>query len=212
MLTAISARAVSRRLASDLQIAPTSSNGELGLAQIAEDCYASFEIPAHYRVQHTLPPLPRFRLQLLPPTARSRPRPLRPGPSGGPSSVSAHPDKSREFYTAIAGWSPKIVSAEDTTRPPNPGETDYTLFMNQGTEVAGLSKSDGTTPNEARPGWMPYIQVASVDTAVIEVLKKGGKVLKAPFDDTESGRIAIVEDPDGFAVGLVTPISETPVR
>lgn len=126
--------------------------------------------------------------------------------------VSAHPDKSREFYTAIAGWSPKIVSAEDTTRPPNPGETDYTLFMNQGTEVAGLSKSDGTTPNEARPGWMPYIQVASVDTAVIEVLKKGGKVLKAPFDDTESGRIAIVEDPDGFAVGLVTPISETPVR
>jgi predicted enzyme related to lactoylglutathione lyase len=127
--------------------------------------------------------------------------------------VSAHPEKSRDFYTAVAGWSPKIVSAEDSTRPPNPGETDYTLFMNQGTEVAGLSKYDGGgAQNEGRPGWMPYLQVASVDTAVIEVLKKGGKILKAPYDDTESGRIAIVEDPDGFAVGLVTPVSATPVR
>ena len=54
---------------------------------------------------------------------------------------------------------------------------------------------------------MPYLQVASVDTVVIEVLKKGGKILKAPYDDSETGRMAIVEDPDGFAVGLVTPVS-----
>ena len=126
--------------------------------------------------------------------------------------VSANPDKSREFYAAIAGWSPKIVAVDDATRPPNPGETEYTLFMNGGTEAAGLSKFEAKGQNEARPGWMPYLQVASVDTVVIEVLKKGGKLLKAPYDDSESGRMAIVEDPDGFAVGLVTPVSTIPVR
>lgn len=126
--------------------------------------------------------------------------------------VSANPDKSREFYAAIAGWSPKMVAADDATRPPNPGEAEYTLFMNEGTEVAGLSKSDAKGQNEARPGWMPYLQVASVDTVVIEVLKKGGKILKAPYDDSETGRMAIVEDPDGFAVGLVTPVSAVPMR
>jgi uncharacterized protein len=126
--------------------------------------------------------------------------------------VSANPDKSREFYAAIAGWSPKIVASEDSSRPPNPGETEYTLFMNDGTEVAGLSRFEAKGQNEARPGWMPYLQVASVDTVVIEVLKKGGKILKAPYDDHESGRIAIVEDPDGFALGLVTPVSGVPMR
>jgi hypothetical protein len=126
--------------------------------------------------------------------------------------VSANPDKSRDFYAAIAGWSPKIVAADDATRPPNPGEAEYTLFMNEGTEVAGLSKYEAKGQNEARPGWMPYLQVASVDTVVIEVLKKGGKILKAPYDDSESGRMAIVEDPDGFAVGLVTPVSAIPMR
>jgi predicted enzyme related to lactoylglutathione lyase len=43
-------------------------------------------------------------------------------------------------------------------------------------------------------------------------MKKGGKILKAPYDDADSGRLAIVEDPDGFAVGLVTPVSTVPVR
>jgi predicted enzyme related to lactoylglutathione lyase len=126
--------------------------------------------------------------------------------------VSANPDKSRDFYAAIAGWSPKIVAAEDTSRPPNPGEPEYTLFMNGNSEAAGLSKFEAKGQNEARAGWMPYLQVASVDTVVIEVLKKGGKLLKAPYDDTETGRIAIVEDPDGFAVGLVTPVSAAPAH
>jgi predicted enzyme related to lactoylglutathione lyase len=104
------------------------------------------------------------------------------------------------------------VAADDTTRPPNPGEAEYTLFMSGGTEVAGLSQFEGKGQTEARPGWMPYLQVASVDAVVIEVLKRGGKILKAPYDDSETGRMAIVEDPDGFAVGLVTPVSAVPMR
>ncbi len=126
--------------------------------------------------------------------------------------VSSNPERSRDFYASIAGWTPKIVSAVDSTRPPALGEAEYTIFMHEGTETAGLSKYESKVANEVRPGWFAYIQVANVDETVLEVLKKGGKILKAPYDDADSGRLAIVEDPDGFAVGLVTPVLTAPVR
>lgn len=126
--------------------------------------------------------------------------------------VSADPARSRDFYAAVAGWSSKVVAANDTTRPPKPGETDYTVFTQDGQEVAGATNPEGTGADGLRPGWVTYIQVANVDTAVMEALKKGGKILKAPFDDASVGRLAIVADPDGIPVGLVTPNPAAPVN
>lgn len=118
--------------------------------------------------------------------------------------VSANPEKARDFYASVIGWTPKIVSADDNSRPPAPGEAAYTLFMGNGSEQAGLTKSEGK-PNDPRPGWVTYIQVGDVDAAVVEAMKKGGRVLKAPADVDDVGRIAIIEDPDGNPVGLYTP-------
>ncbi len=126
--------------------------------------------------------------------------------------VSANPTRTRDFYAGVFGWTPKIVSADDTTRAPNPGEPEYTIFMHHGTEVAGAAAHDDKDPNEVRPGWLSYIQVANVDTAVLEAVNKGGKILKAPYDDAGTGRFAVVQDPDGTPVGLVTPISAAPIR
>lgn len=118
--------------------------------------------------------------------------------------VSAHPDKARDFYASVVGWTPKVVSADDNSRAPAPGESEYTLFNSNGTEQAGLTKYEGK-PNDPRPGWVTYIQVGDVDTAVAEAIKKGGRVLKVPSDVDNVGRLAIVEDPDGNPVGLYAP-------
>jgi predicted enzyme related to lactoylglutathione lyase len=126
--------------------------------------------------------------------------------------MSADPARTRDFYASVAGWTPKTVAATDTTRPPNPGEAEYTLFTHNGVEVAGATKLDAGDADDMRPGWITYIQVANVDNAVIEALKKGGRILKAPFDDASVGRLAIVADPDGIPVGLVTPASTAPVN
>ncbi len=126
--------------------------------------------------------------------------------------VSSDPARSREFYAAVAGWSSKIVASNDTSRPPNPGETEYTVFTHEGEEVAGATNPEGTGAEGVRPGWIAYIQVANVDNAVMEALKKGGKVLRAPFDAINVGRLAIVADPDGVPVGLVTPTVTAPVN
>lgn len=126
--------------------------------------------------------------------------------------ISPDPVRTRDFYASVAGWTPRTVAATDTTRPPSPGEAEYTLFTHNGTEVAGATKLEAEDADDIRPGWIAYIQVASVDTAVVEALKKGGRILKAPFDDDSVGRLAIVADPDGIPVGLVTPKAATPVN
>lgn len=119
--------------------------------------------------------------------------------------VSAHPEKARDFYANVIGWTPKIVSADDNSRPPAPGESEYTLFMANGAEQAGLSKYEGKQPTDPKPGWITYIQVPNVDTAVVQAMKMGGTVLKAPADVDNVGRLAIIQDPDGNSVGLYMP-------
>ncbi len=119
--------------------------------------------------------------------------------------VSANPQKSRDFYASVVGWTPKIVAADDNSRPPAPGESDYTLFTANGTEQAGLTTYDAKQPNDPKPGWVNYIQVGDVDAALVQALQKGGKVLKAPADVDNVGRIAIIQDPDGNPVGLYQP-------
>ena len=122
--------------------------------------------------------------------------------------VSANPERSRDFYASVIGWTPKVVAADDTTRPPAPGEDEYTLFLQDGDESAGLAKYDGTDPGSPRPGWLTYIQVKNVDKSVAQAISKGGKILKAPADVDGVGRLAIVQDPYGNSVGLVTPEPE----
>lgn len=124
--------------------------------------------------------------------------------------ISADPDRSRDFYQTVAGWTPKIVASDDNSRAPAPGEPAYTLFSAGSTETAGMTKYEGKDASDPKPGWLMYIQVTDVDSAVGEALKKGGKILRAPADASKIGRIAIVQDPDGNAFGLYSPIKASP--
>lgn len=128
--------------------------------------------------------------------------------------MSTDPVRSRTFYQSLVGWSAKTVAATDTSRPPATGEAEYTIFTHAGAEVAGATKVEATDPTDPHPGWLTYIQVTDVDRAVIEAMKNGGRILKPPFDEPAVGRLAIVADPDGIPVGLVTPTptSATPVN
>lgn len=126
--------------------------------------------------------------------------------------LSTDPARSQSFYRSLAGWSAKTVAASDTSRPPATGEAEYTIFTHAGAEVAGATKVETNDPADPRPGWLTYIQVVDVDQSVIEAMKNGGRILKPPFDEPTVGRMAIVADPDGIPVGLVTPTAATPVN
>lgn len=124
--------------------------------------------------------------------------------------VAVDPVQARAFYTKILGWTAKVVAVEDNTRPPNPGEEEYTLFLHHGQEVAGLTKANADEPNSLQPGWLPYVQVTSVDAAVTETLKSGGKVMRFPVDVAKVGRLAVIEDFSGTRIGIVTPVASAP--
>jgi predicted enzyme related to lactoylglutathione lyase len=119
--------------------------------------------------------------------------------------VCPDPDQSRDFYTAVIGWQHNTVALSDPSRPPYIGEPDYTVFTTGGRESAGLVRTDTAEPSQSRPGWLTYIQVADVDASVRIAADKGGKIVKHPFDMSGVGRIALIEDPSGMMVGLVTP-------
>jgi predicted enzyme related to lactoylglutathione lyase len=63
---------------------------------------------------------------------------------------------------------------------------------------------------EIRPNWLLFVRVKSIadSTALAEQL--GGKILLTPQPDLFNGKLAVVADPSGAAVGLMewsTPAS-----
>lgn len=124
--------------------------------------------------------------------------------------VSANPAKSREFYANVFGWTPKVVSAVDTSRAPALGEDEYTIYSKDGVEIAGSAMKIDAATDVAPPGWVNYIQVVNVDAAAENAVKLGGKIIKPPYDMAGTGRFALVKDPDGVVIGLVAPAAAHP--
>ncbi|GGO79057.1 glyoxalase [Marinobacterium nitratireducens] len=79
------------------------------------------------------------------------------------------------------------------------GEERY-LMVSQDQLRAGINPlADGGSP-----GWLGFVRVASVSDKVVQAQALGGRLLFAPDPEVLSGRIAVIEDPTGASVGLIT--------
>jgi uncharacterized protein len=95
----------------------------------------------------------------------------------------------RAFYSALFGWT-AMVSAE-------PEAGGYTNFLLDGRAVAGV----GPIMGEGQPpAWTTYVATDNVDETTNLVEKAGGRVLMAPMDVMEYGRMAVFMDPTGAAL------------
>ena len=118
--------------------------------------------------------------------------------------MSRDPAKAREFYAAVVGWVPKIVAYEDFTRPPNPGEKEYTIFVTGDQDAAGgMNIEDAEFDAGSLATWLLYIKVADVDEAVRKAVGLGGKLIHGPSTVPDAGRVAIIEDNEGARLGLI---------
>jgi uncharacterized protein len=78
----------------------------------------------------------------------------------------------------------------------------YTLWKNQGKDLGGMMKR----PMESiPPQWLAYVAVSDADATARKVTDAGGKVMTPPFDVPTVGRIAILQDPQGAALGIIQP-------
>lgn len=102
----------------------------------------------------------------------------------------------KQFYTAVFGWSYDDV-------PCGP-DRHYSKCLVDGRDVAALYQRD-IHAGGAPVAWVSYVSVADMDRCVARVCQLGGRMLVAPMEIADVGRLAMVQDPIGALVGLWQP-------
>ncbi len=105
--------------------------------------------------------------------------------------------KARAFFAKVAGWNIQEMQMGDG--PP------YLVCMQGEKPVAGIMNMEGPQFDGTPAMWMTYIAVDDVDKACETVSAEGGTVVQPCFDVEGVGRIAMIQDPNGAMVGIMTP-------
>ena len=98
------------------------------------------------------------------------------------------PKAAADFYSGLFGWKCENVM---------PAEADAEYFIGRinGKNAAGVGPIPEGAPAMAM--WNTYIWVESADEAASRAKDAGGKVVTEPFDVMDSGRMAVISDPEG---------------
>jgi uncharacterized protein len=99
-------------------------------------------------------------------------------------------DAAKTFYTSLFGW--------DVTEQPVGDGMTYSMMSLDGENVAAIA----TQPQQQRdagvpPVWQSYVSVESADRAAEKAGQLGATVHAPPFDVFESGRMGVIQDPQG---------------
>lgn len=103
------------------------------------------------------------------------------------------------YYGDVCGW-------QWDTMPLQDGSGDYYIGLKDGVPLVGTVDMSGLDHlDSAQPHWFSYFAVDDVDAAVKDTVAAGGKVVRDTFEVPGIGRIALLSDPTGAAVGLMIP-------
>ena len=98
-----------------------------------------------------------------------------------------------KFYTTLFGWKTKVSDANGFA---------YTHWQNDGADIGGMMaimEEWGPMP----PCWINYIQVENCDQTVAKATSLGGKLCMPPMDIPNTGRFAMLQDPQGAAFSVI---------
>jgi predicted enzyme related to lactoylglutathione lyase len=104
-------------------------------------------------------------------------------------------EKAKTFYAATIGW---------TFDGMEMGPSTYWVCKEGDKMVGGIMDMTGVTPPGVPPHWFSYLEVDDVDARAAKLEANGGKIIRPPFDIPGVGRIAILADPTGAAMGWMT--------
>jgi uncharacterized protein len=102
--------------------------------------------------------------------------------------------KASEFYGKVGGYEVAENTASDRL-------SDYVLVSK------GYARATIRTISSAlagvQPSWLPFVRVKSVRDAVAQAKQLGGTLLLEPNPERLQGRVAVIADPTGAAIGLL---------
>ncbi len=104
----------------------------------------------------------------------------------------------RKFYEETLGLEFEATQVGDMTY--------WLIFNEDGETVGGAFELTGPDMADVQSRWMTFLSVEDVDACVEKAEAAGAKVLRAPFDVPDVGRIAMLRQPDGAEVGWMTPV------
>ena len=105
--------------------------------------------------------------------------------------MSSDAERSTAFYTALFGWT-ATESGEEYGH--------YVTFWKGDAQVAGLT---GQQPGSTFPdAWTTYLAVDDADATAAAARAAGAQVLLEPMTVGDQGRMAMILDPTGAAIGL----------
>jgi predicted enzyme related to lactoylglutathione lyase len=112
--------------------------------------------------------------------------------------MTSDPKAAEAFYRAVVGW-----NMADAGQP----GMRYTILSAGERGMGGLT----ALPRDAceagaRPGWLGYVGVPDTDGAAKRIVEAGGAIHRRPEDIPNVGRFAVVADPGGAVLQLLTPL------
>lgn len=103
-------------------------------------------------------------------------------------TTQPNPEAVLPFYSGIFGW-------EFEDMMPEGSEGKYFIGRIRGGDAAAVSSLPEGAPPMAM--WNTYVWVDSADESVAKARAAGGSVVTEPFDVMDSGRMAVLADPEG---------------
>jgi len=100
----------------------------------------------------------------------------------------------KAFYGELLGW-----EMRDEVNP----EMTYTMIKAGKKDVGGLMAIPDNVKG-APSMWGAYVTVDDVDKQIVRAEKLGGKVVLPPKDIPDVGRFAVISDPQGAMLTLIT--------
>lgn len=107
---------------------------------------------------------------------------------------------SADFYRKLFGWEPTpfVPKGAPAGGPP------YTLFKTDANDMGAGGMLQAPMPG-IPTHWLPYVVVKNVDRSLATAVGLGAKALMPVMSIGDVGRIAVIQDPQGAAIGLHEP-------
>jgi len=102
------------------------------------------------------------------------------------------------FYAKLFDWQPTPFVPEGMP----PGTQPFTLFKTEPDMVGGVAGMVPKQKPEQPSQWIPYIVVEDLDAALSKAVALGATIRTAAKPIGQFGRIAVIHDPEGAALGL----------
>jgi uncharacterized protein len=110
--------------------------------------------------------------------------------------MTRDPEQAKAFYGKTVGWRFDGMPIAQGT---------YWVCKDGDAAVGGIFDMNGPEFEGIPPHWFAYLAVDDVDARVAGATAEGARLLRPMFDIAGVGRIAILKDPVGAAIGWITP-------